>query len=573
MEVEDTNLALEEPCNLNTSCQSGCCFKGLCQPSSVCKNSDPQVPSDMSLETEASFLHSKVTYEENPTQRVVRMYREGKLHVTVIPKGSVLFHSSILPWKRFQNYTFFSESPALAKKFGSLLSVSVTLQDLKLWDLTFTDTFGKMRWRRKFTEQGRNIILNETPLDRESKTTGGSHESHTSYPSLSELTESMGLDGFMAIATPDAIREYDRYAIKRQHIPELVLNRPDSKHLKLLAWFRFGTGRSVSDFYQILQHCVSKDLLNDTWQEVIQTLQNRFTPDFISGNPSQSLQPHEMYGIDGKVVVNPNWSTRMELNCSMIPLEDYVSSQDSIVSFMKTYKVVDSRLIRFIPKQDFTLASQFKERWGFSIDNPSLPHVRHILLNAVKKGALETVTVDFLGNGLETSLLQLYAYVPLSILIEYKTTFSPLLQQRIDQMVSLTLYRENKPLDEEIAFAVMGQELPELLWVLIRVMIQYSQKEHLWNFLRHVIKNLYVPAKSQLQAWSDQEDDFNEGMAQFLAGRADSPPVWKPLGDTVLQKAQEQMFQALHSINLPERLNVQKYVRTERLSIMSIWLA
>jgi hypothetical protein len=114
----------------------------------------------------------------------------GILPLTTIKRGTILFHGTEFPWNRFNQYTFFSQTPNLAMGFGLFMWVGILTTDVSMVD--FRDPEDPM-FKSKFCD---SIFKCGSISDR--KNTDG-------YPSLTDIIESRGADGWIAKDEDDAI--------------------------------------------------------------------------------------------------------------------------------------------------------------------------------------------------------------------------------------------------------------------------------------------------------------------------------------------------------------------------------
>jgi hypothetical protein len=118
----------------------------------------------------------------------------GMLPLTTIKRGTILFHGAEFPWNRFSQYTFFSQTPNLAMKFGHFIWVGILLTDVSMVDFRDSD---EPAFKSNFCDTIFDCKLSDRKNDND-------------YPSLPRIIESRGADGWIAKDRDDELNYTER---------------------------------------------------------------------------------------------------------------------------------------------------------------------------------------------------------------------------------------------------------------------------------------------------------------------------------------------------------------------------
>jgi hypothetical protein len=197
----------------------------------------------------------------------------GMLPLTTIKKGTILFHGAKYPWNRFNSYSFFSETPNLAMGFGRFMWVGILTDDVSMVDFRDSD-------EPTFKSDFCDTIFDCNPATRRGIS---DRKNMTGYPSLTDIIESRGADGWIAKDQDDELnyrkdedcldknlsRKFSRDNPRRVYYDsELVFRDPGV--LKTICWlFHFQGdiefGEYYNDIYQALLCTVKEN--SDMWSE------------------------------------------------------------------------------------------------------------------------------------------------------------------------------------------------------------------------------------------------------------------------------------------------------------------
>jgi hypothetical protein len=208
----------------------------------------------------------------------------GMLPLTTIKKGTILFHGSGVPWITFKPYTFFSLTPNLAKGFGSFMWVGILTNDVSMVDFReSTDPGFKNAFCDVIFEYDPDICTGDGVISDRKNTTG--------YPSLPELVESRGADGWIAKDYDDELGWLDPCTDKelKEGDDEVLLDNElvfrDPTNLKTICWLSISSLKKSPDkiyydnIYQALLCAIEET--PDMWREtdieqILETLRGRW---------------------------------------------------------------------------------------------------------------------------------------------------------------------------------------------------------------------------------------------------------------------------------------------------------